>query len=288
MFSKATKTSLNVLPQTLTYATKPLGANPHSSSSFSSRVHPIYLSTEPFDGIFSNDSRSDVYIRNLYKYMTTASVIGVSSTLLASSMVPAGLFSAGLALTGLGLDHLGSGYIQKTKVNTYTYKDEDGNVQFGAQNSIPRKLAFLSTCLGYGCIIGSLTSIAPVASSVLGASAMTCLFSTLGQLTYTKFVKKEDIKPMQVVLSGVLGGVVGLNLLSSFSSILMVANPLSVASTQINTYIGLLLYNAFTGSKSQKVMEDVQKGKEDHLKHASRFSESWLYSLAPHFVTKFL
>ena len=283
MLSRFTKTSLHTLPQSLTYTIKSSVAKP----SFSSHVRPVISYKDPVDVIFSNNSRSDVYIRDLYKYMTTASVIGVSSALLASAAVPAGLYSAGLALTGLGLDRLGVEYIHRTKANTYTYRDEDGNILYGTQNSPYRKAAFLSSCLGYGCIVASLVSMVPVTSSILGMSAMTCLFSTLGQLTYSKFVKKEDAKPMELFMSGMLAGVVGVNLIGSFSSILMFANPLSMASTQMNTYIGLLLYNVFTGKKSQKAMEDVQKGKEDHLKHASKFPENWLYALAPHFVMKF-
>lgn len=288
MLSRATKTSLHFLPHNLTHALRPTTNTLRPFSSFPRQPNPILYTRDTFDLLFSNDSRTDVYIRDLYKYMVTASVIGVSSALAVSSAIPAGLFSAGLALTGLGLDRLGMDFIHRTKADMQTFKIGDGSIQFGDQNSYQRKLAFVSSCLGYGCIVGSLASMLPVASSALTVSAITCMFSTLGQLTYSKFVKKENARPMEVFLSGMIGGIVGLNLISSFSTIFMLANPLSIASVQTNTYIGLLLYNALTGNKSQKAVEDVQKGKADHLKHASKFPEHWLYGLAPHFLMRFL
>jgi len=288
MLSRATKTSLRFLSHNLTYALKPTSNTIRPFSSLPRQPSPILYTRDSFDNLFSNDSRTDLYIRDLYKYMTTASVIGISSALAVSAAGPAGLFSAGLALTGLGLDRLGVNYIHGTKPDMQTFKIEDGGVQFGDYNSSQRKLAFVSSCLGYGCIVGSLASILPVASSALTMSAITCMFSTLGQLTYSKFVKKEIARPMEVFLSGMIGGIVGLNLISSFSTIFMFANPLGIGSVQTNTYIGLLLYNALTGNRSQKAVEDVQKGKDDHLKHASKFPEHWLYSLAPHFFMRFL
>jgi len=61
-------------------------------------------------------------------------------------------------------------------------------------------------------------------------------------------------------------------------------NALHLENLEVSSYLGLVLYNIFAANDSQKVIEDVHKGRADHLKHASNFAENWLYALIPHFV----
>jgi len=198
--------------------------------------------------------------------------------------IPLGFPSAFLILAGFALEHNGSEYITKTKPTVYTYKDKDGKIQYSSTNDFKRKLAFASTCLGYGAIIGSMMSIIPVAGSVLPLSAVGCLFSTLGHLTYAKFAPKPYFNTTQLFISGLLTGIVGVNLVTSGSAIFLLENALHLENVEVSTYIGLLLYNAFTGHDSEKALEDVKSGKGDYLKHASKFAENWLYALVPHFL----
>jgi len=224
------------------------------------------------------------YMTKLYKYLAVASVVGISAAQILSCTVPVGIPSAYLILAGVGLEHYGSEYVEKTKPQVFTYKGPDGTIQYGTSNSWKRKLGFASTVLGYGSIIGALMGIVPVASSVLPLSAVACLFSTLGHLNYCKFAPKPQFKPTHLFISGFVTGVLGLNLMTSGATIFMWANPIHLESIEVSTYIGLMLYNMFTGHDSQKAIEDVNAGKGDYLKHANKFSENWLYALIPHFL----
>jgi len=224
------------------------------------------------------------YMTKLYKYLAVASIVGISSAQLLSFTVPVGFASAYLILAGISLEHFGGEYVERTKPKVFTYKGPDGTIQHGTENSWKRKLGFASTVLGYGAIIGSLMGIIPVSTSVLPLSAVACLFSTLGHLNYCKFAPKPQFKPTHLFISGFVTGVLGLNLMTSGATIFMWANPIHLESIEVSTYIGLMLYNMFTGHDSQKAIEDVNAGKGDYLKHANKFSENWLYALIPHFL----
>jgi len=224
------------------------------------------------------------YMTQLYKYLAAASVIGITSAQLLSFTIPMGAPSAFLILAGVGLEHFGGEYVGRTNPKVFTYKSPDGKIQYGTTNPLKRKLAFASTVLGYGSIIGSLMGIIPVAPSVLPLTAVACLFSTLGHLNYCKFAPKPQFKPMHLFISGFVTGVLGLNLMTSGATIFMWNNPIHSESIEVSTYIGLMLYNMFTGHDSQKAIEDVNNGKGDYLKHANKFSENWLYALIPHFL----
>jgi len=236
------------------------------------------------DNLPAINPQVSTYMKELYKYLAAASVVGISSAHLIALTAPIGFPSAFLVLTGFGLQHIGTEYVNKTRPQTHTYKDADGKIQHGSSNSMFRKLGFLSSCLGYSCIIGSLLGMIPLSPAALPVSAITCLFSTLGHLAYCKFAPKNKFKSANLFISGLFTGVLGLNFLTSSSMMLMWESALHLESLQASTYVGMLLYNAFAGSDSQKTVEDVRAGKGDYLKHANQFSENWLYALIPHFL----
>jgi len=238
----------------------------------------------PLDNLPAINSHVNTYMKELYQYLAAASVVGISSAHLLALATPLGFPSAFLILTGFGLQHIGAEYVDKTRPKSFVYKDAEGKMQYGSSNSPLRKLSFLTSCLGYGCIIGSLLGMIPLSPAALPVSALTCLFSKLGHLAYAKFADKAHFKPFNLFLSGLLTGVMGLNFLTSGSTILMWESALHLESLEVSTYQGLLLYNAFTGHDSQKTVEDVRNGKGDYLKHANKFSENWLYALIPHFL----
>jgi len=223
-------------------------------------------------------------MKKLYQYLAAASAIGISSAHLLSLTIPIGFPSAFLVVAGFGLEHFGTEYIQKTKASIFAYKDADGILRYGTKNSPMRKLAFLSTCLGYGCIIGAFMGMVPLPSTALALSAVSCLFSKLGHLNYCKFAPKPHFKPLHLFISGLVTGIVGLNLATSCSTLFMLDGLVNIESMEMSTYLGLLLYNVFTGHDSQKAIEDVHEGKGDYLKHGNKFAENWLYALIPHFL----
>jgi len=223
-------------------------------------------------------------MKNVYKYLAVASVLGIATANLVAVTVPIGIPSAYLVLAGFGLEHSGADYIDKTRSNVYTYKGRDGTIQYGTSNPSQRKLAFISSCLGYSCIMGTLLGVTPLASSVLPLAAITCIFSTLGHLTYCKFVRKSQFKPAHLLISGIVTGILGLNLITSGSTLLMLGNLLQIENIGMSTYLGLLLYNISIGHDSMKAIKDVNNGKEDYLKHANTFSQNWLFALIPHLL----
>jgi len=150
-------------------------------------------------------------MKKLYKYLATSSVVGISSAAILAATVPVGAPSAFLILAGFGLHSAGTEYIDRTRPNIFTYRDADGNIQHGSSNPIGRKLGFLSSCLGYGCIVGSLLGLMPISPVALPLSVITCLFSTLGHLGYANFAPRPKFKPMQMLLSGLFMGILGLN-----------------------------------------------------------------------------
>lgn len=287
MFLGLKRTSTNVFSRSL-----PLAARRSTSllKPFSSFYPNVQIPQNPIqprdvlDELTQTPPHIHDYMTKLYKYLAVASAVGITSAQLFSLAIPIGVPSAYLILAGFGLEHFGSTYVDKTKPTVYTYKGPDGMTKHGTANSWKRKLGFASTVLGYGCIIGSLMGIIPVASSVLPLSAVACLFSTLGHLNYCKFAPKPQFKPTHLFISGFVTGVLGLNLMTSGATIFMWANPIHLESIEMSTYIGLMLYNVFTGHDSQKAIEDVNNGKGDYLKHANKFSENWLYALIPHFL----
>jgi len=226
----------------------------------------------------------NAYMKKLYQCLAAASVLGISSAHLFALTVPVGFPSAFLLLTGFGLQHIGTEYVEKMRSNTYVYKDKDGRIQYGTTNPVLRKLAFVGSCVGYGCIIGSMLGLVPLAPSAIPISALSCLFSALGHINYCKFAPKSNFKSTQLFLSGLFTGILGLNLLTSGSTIFMWENSFHLESLEISSYLGLLLYNAFTAYDSKKTVEEVHNGKGDYLKHANKFSENWLYALIPHFL----
>ena len=240
--------------------------------------------SQSLDELCETPAHINEYMVKFYKYLTAASIMGIATAQILSFSVPVGIPSAYLFLTGFALEHYGSEYVDKTKPKNYTYQDQDGNIKYGVTNSWKRKLGFTSTVLGYGCIIGSLLGLVPVATSVLPLSAITCLFSTLGHLNYCKFAQKSKFNPIHLFISGVVTGTLGLNLVTSGATIFLYENFLHMESIEMGTYIGMVLYNMFTSHDSQKAIEDVENGKGDYLKHANKFSENWLYSLIPHFL----
>jgi hypothetical protein len=233
-------------------------------------------------------SKHDIYVndymKKLSKYLIAASALGIGSAHLLSMAVPLGFPSAFMLLAGFGLEQTGSHYINRTGPQYYTYKDAEGKIHYSSHNTWKRKMAFVSTCLGYGCIISSMLSIIPVTTSVLPLSAVGCLFSTLGHYTYSKFAPKPYFNTKHLFVSGLLTGIVGLNLVTSGSAIFLLENALHLENVEFSTYLGLILYNVFTGHDSEKALEDVQSAKGDFLKHATKFAENWLYALVPHFL----
>jgi hypothetical protein len=249
---------------------------------------PYQTLENSLDNLPSINPHVSSYMKELYQYLATASVVGISSAHLLALTAPLGFPSAFLILTGFGLQHIGSEYIDRTRPRIYTYKDADGKIQHGSSNSVLRKVGFLSSCLGYSCIIGSLLGMIPLSPAALPLSVITCLFSTLGHLGYCKFSPKTKFKPINLFISGLFTGALGLNFLTSSSVMLMWESTLHLESLEVSTYLGLLLYNAFTGHDSQKTIEDVRAGKGDYLKYANKFSENWLYALIPHFLMSLL
>jgi hypothetical protein len=236
------------------------------------------------DHLSTVNPQINAYMKKLYQYLAAASVIGVSSSYLFALTVPVGFPSAFLILTGFGLQHLGTEYLEKTRSNLFVYKEKDGRIQYGTSNPLLRKLAFISSCAGYGCIIGSMLGLIPLAPAALPLSAIACLFSSLGHINYCKFAPRTSFKPAQLFLSGLFTGILGLNLITTGSTMFMWENPLHLESLEVSSYLGLLLYNAFTAYDSKKTVEEVHNGKGDYLKHANKFSENWLYALIPHFL----
>jgi len=245
---------------------------------------PYQVEDTTLEDLPSINPHVSTYMKELYQYLAAASVIGISSAHLLALTAPLGFPSAFLVLTGFGLQQLGSEYVNKTKPKSFVYKDAEGKIQYGSSNSPFRKLGFLTSCLGYSCIIGSLLGMIPLAPAALPVSAITCLFSTLGQLGYCKFAPKASFKPINLVISGLLMGVTGLNFLTSSSTMMMWESVLRLENLEVSTYLGLLLYNLSTGYDSKKTVEDARNGKGDYLKHANSFSENWLYALIPHFL----
>jgi len=292
MFLRLAKNATNILSKSTPKPTLPTLHIPRAFSSSIQHFESLEKSLVETkqDQIVLNEDVQDTsphinaYMKELYKYLGAASVIGIASAHIFSIAVPVGVPAAYLILAGFGLEHLGGEYIAKTKQQIFTYKNAEGNIQYGTSNTWPRKLAFLSSCLGYGCIIGSLMGMVPIAPSILPLSAITCLFSTLGHLNYCKFAPKPKFNTTHLFISGLVSGVLGLNLITSGSTLLMWDNPLHLESIEVSSYIGLLLYNLFTGHDSQKAVEDVNAGKGDYLKHANKFAENWLYALIPHFL----
>jgi len=289
MLFRLSKATPNVFSQSLRYALRPTTPSVRPFSSFLKQNEPAQaIATQPdqvsLDNIAPIHAHTNSYMKKLYQYLTAASVIGISASHLLSFAIPVGFPSAFLIIAGFGLHHVGTEYIEKTRPKSFVYKGADGNMQSGTSNPLLRKLSFLSSCLGYSCVVGSLLGMIPLAPSVLPLSFITCLFSTLGHLNYCKFAPRPYFKPKHLLLSGLFTGILGLNFLTSGSTILMLENPLHLESVEVSTYLGLLLYNSFTAHDSQKIVEDVHKGKGDYLKHANKFAENWLYSLIPHFL----
>jgi len=292
MFIRLSKAVPNVFSQALR---RPLRVPTPSSRLFSSSLKPIStnagqtLPEETEDQALSDhlstvNPQINAYMNKLYKSLAIASVLGISSTHLLALTVPVGFPSAFLLLTGFGLQHIGTDYVERMKPNHYVYKESDGNIRYGTSNPALRKLAFVSSCVGYGCIIGSMLGMIPLAPSAIPLSAISCLFSALGHINYCKFAPRATFKPAQLFLSGLFTGILGLNLITSGSTIFMWENPMHLEGLEVSSYLGLLLYNAFTAYDSRKTVEEVHNGKGDYLKHANKFSENWLYALIPHFL----
>jgi len=290
MLVRLAKATPNVLPKAFrsTFPKTPTFHLRHFSSSLQpagiTEKIPYQNEDTTLDDLPSINPHVSTYMKDLYQYLAAASVVGISSAHLLALSAPLGFPSAFLILTGFGLQHIGSEYVDRTRSKAFVYKDAEGKMQYGSSNSPLRKLGFLTSCLGYSCVIGSLLGMIPLAPAALPVSAITCLFSTLGHLGYCKFAPKTNFKPINLFISGLLTGVMGLNFLTSSSTIMMWESVLHLESLEVNTYLGLLLYNAFTGHDSQKTVEDVRNGNGDYLKHANKFSENWLYALIPHFL----
>lgn len=293
MLLRLTRSIPNVFSRTLRH---PFQTPTYALTRFSTFSNPADttpqtpLNGEPIDKTPVEDSLSSInphinsYMKQLYQYLATASIVGLSTAHFLAHTVPVGFPSAFLIITGFGLQHIGAEYADKIKPNMFVTKGEDGKMQYGTSSPVSRQIAFLTSCVGYGCIIGSLLGLVPLAGASLPLSAISCLFSTLGHMNYTKFAPKSSFKPAHVFLSGLFTGVLGLNLITSGSSIFMWESPLQLESLEVSSYLGLLLYNAFTANDSQKTVEDIRNGKGDPLKHANKFSENWLYSMIPHFL----
>jgi len=292
MFLKLAKNATNILSKSTSKSFRPTLQVPRSFSSSlqqtesfeNALAQPKPEQTVIVEDLQDTSPHVNAYMKELYKYLGAASVIGIASAHILSMTVPLGAPTAYLILAGFGLEHLGGEYIAKSKADVYTYKAADGTIQYGTSNNWARKLAFVSSSLGYGCLIGSLLGMVPIAPAVLPLSAITCLFSTLGHLNYCKFAPKPKFNPTHLFISGLVSGVLGLNLITSGSTLLMWDNPLHLEGIEVGSYIGLVLYNMFTGHDSQKAIEDVNNGKGDYLKHANKFAENWLYALIPHFL----
>jgi len=287
MIARLTKAAPTILPQALRCALpKTLAFSPkrYSASFQSMSLTPQVPQDVSLDDLPSINPHVSTYIKELYQYLAVASIAGISSAHLLAMTVPLGFPPAFLILTGFGLQQIGSEYVAKARQQQFVYKDDEGKMQHGSSNSSLRKLGFLTSCLGYSCVLGSLIGMVPLAPAALPVSALTCLFSTLGHLGYCKFAAKANFKPINLFISGLLSGVLGLNFLTSGSMMVMLNSTLHLESLEVSTYLGLMLYNLFSGYDSQKTVEDVRNGKGDYLKHANKFLGNWLYALIPHFL----
>lgn len=230
-------------------------------------------------------SKTNIYVntcmQKLYRYFIAASLAGISATYIVSMASLTGFPLAYVVLLGFGAEHMGRDYIEKIKPKDYVYKNSYGNIQAATANPPLRKFSFLMTSIGYGSIIGAMLGITPLASSVIPLTAIACIFSNLGHIAYCKSAPKATFKPMHIIISGILAGAFGMNVLTAGTALMMVDSPLNIELLEMKSYLGLVLYNFITGYDTQKAAEDMNKGKGDHLGYASGSSDNWSFALLP-------
>jgi len=100
---------------------------------------------------------------------------------------------------------------------------------------------------------------AALATLVMGGTTLYSLRAPLGKFSSWK-----------AGLSGALLGLVGMNLISIASFMIMGPNLFTMAAMKIDTYAGLALFSAYQIYDTQQAVQDFQNGHYDHLEHVTQ------------------
>jgi len=235
----------------------------------------------------SKNLHISAYMKNLYKWTAIGTTVGMASAFL-GSFVPMGFPLAYLILGGAATDHLSNNSLEKSRPQIVRVKDSTGNSHYDAVNPWKRKLAFLASAIGASVMAGPALSFLGTASIIMPYCAAMSVFSAIGHYHYSRITGKTGYKPWQAALYGMASGYIGLSLIGMASPMLISGEMLLgdgdvfyTKTLNIGSCLSLALYNMFTADDARRVTEDLKQGKDDYLKHGTKFVENWMLTLVP-------
>jgi len=258
--------------------------NLYSSLTQAQKIGPATLNPQVSD---SKNFHLSTYMKNLYKWTAIGTSVGMATAFL-GSFLPMGFPIAYLILGGAAIDHLSNNRLEKTRPTVVRVKDAAGKPYYDSVNPLKRKLAFLATSIGASCLAAPALSFLGTASIIMPMCAAMGVFSAFGHYYYSKIVGKSKYKPWQAALYGMATGYIGLTLAGMYTPTLITGemflsegDAFYAKTLNIGSYVSLALYNLFTADDAKKVSEDLKQGKDDYLKHGTKFVENWMVTLVP-------
>jgi hypothetical protein len=270
------------------YTAPALGPTHRFFSSLTQAKHLDALATAQNNQVTeSKNLHLTSYMKNLFKWTTIGTTVGMASAFL-GSFLPMGFSVAYLILSGAAADHIGNNSLEKSRPQVVRVKDENGKSHYDSVNPLKRKIAFLASAIGASLLAAPALSFLGTASIVMPYCAAMSIFSAMGHYQYSRMSGKTGYKPWQAALYGMAAGYIGLSLIGIASPALMGGEMLLSdgdmfysKTLNIGSYLSLGLYNLFVADDARKVAEDLKQGKDDYLKHGTKFVENWMLTLVP-------
>jgi len=227
------------------------------------------------------------YMKNLFKWTAVGTTVGMASAFL-GSFLPMGLPVAYMILAGAAADHMSVNSLEKSRPQIVRVKDANGKSHYDSVNPLKRKLAFLASAIGASLLAAPALSFLGTASVIMPYCAAMSIFSAVGHYQYSRVSGKTGYKPWQAALYGMAAGYIGLSLVGMASPVLISGEMLLgdgdvfySKTLNMGSYLSLGLYNLFVADDTKRVAADLEQGKDDYLKHGTKFVENWIVTLIP-------
>lgn len=223
------------------------------------------------DELVSQDKNLNSFLGRVYK--TTGLSVGsylLGGYFLASTPI---VFNPGLCVIGgLVSSIAGIYYFNKIPPVITQEKGPRGQMVEKWVNPSNRKFAFASIITGSTVatapFMGYLAMASPGTIPVAAGSALMVMG---GASLYAMKKPIGQFKLWESTLTGGLFALIGMNIASLVTGMIIGPNAFSYACHQIDLYAGLALFSAFQAYDTHLAIEDYQQGSNDHLQHTINF-----------------